>query len=98
MRAHRTKLTSLSFLLFTPPPVEVSELSVVLDSSFLFDVEGTLVDSLEYVTNNPGAAYSTQCSEVCACSRQPQLPGKSSAAFRNGGGAHKIEERPKRGF
>eukprot|EP00752_Nemacystus_decipiens_P013076 g11565.t1 len=42
---------------------QVTELSLVLDSSFLFDVNGTLAVGLDYLRENPSAAYSSHCSE-----------------------------------
>ncbi|CBJ26923.1 expressed unknown protein [Ectocarpus siliculosus] len=42
---------------------QVSELSVVLDSSFFFDVDGTLGDMLAPLAADPSMAYSTICAE-----------------------------------
>ncbi|CAM9495088.1 unnamed protein product [Ectocarpus sp. 12 AP-2014] len=42
---------------------QVSELSVVLDSSFFFDVDGTLGDMLVPLAADPSIAYSTICAE-----------------------------------
>ncbi|CAM9386913.1 unnamed protein product [Ectocarpus sp. 4 AP-2014] len=42
---------------------QVSELSVVLDSSFFFDVDGTLGDMLVSLAADPSIAYSTICAE-----------------------------------
>lgn len=46
------------------PPSKVAELSVVVDSAFLFDVPGYLTPFLEYLQKNPSAAYGDHCSEV----------------------------------
>eukprot|EP00903_Cladosiphon_okamuranus_P010126 g9589.t1 len=42
---------------------QVTELSVVLDSAFFFDVDGTLTVGLDYLREHPAAAYGNQCSE-----------------------------------
>ncbi|CAN0079685.1 unnamed protein product, partial [Ectocarpus fasciculatus] len=42
---------------------QVSELSIVLDSSFFFDVDGTLGDMLVPLAADPSIAYSTVCAE-----------------------------------
>eukprot|EP00903_Cladosiphon_okamuranus_P012833 g11992.t1 len=42
---------------------QVSELSLLLDSAFFVDVHGTLNHALEYMQQNPSAAYSAYCSE-----------------------------------
>lgn len=52
----------------TPPcprDLQVTELSVILDSSFFFDVQGTLAFLLEYAQEDPSRAYSPTCAEVC---------------------------------
>lgn len=43
---------------------KVSELNVVLDSGVLVNTQGYLDPLLEYMQNEPSAAYSPQCSEV----------------------------------
>ncbi|CAM9178383.1 unnamed protein product, partial [Hapterophycus canaliculatus] len=43
---------------------QVSDLRVILDSAFFFDIEGTLNSSLDYMQKFPEAAYSTHCSEA----------------------------------
>ncbi|CAM9612922.1 unnamed protein product, partial [Pylaiella littoralis] len=41
----------------------VAELSVIVDSAFLFDVHGYMVPFLGYLQSDPSAAYSSHCSE-----------------------------------
>lgn len=43
---------------------KVAELSLVLDSAFFVDVHGSLNLALEYMQQDPSAAYSAYCSEV----------------------------------
>lgn len=47
-----------------PDHPQVTELSVVLDCSFFFDVQGTLAPVLDYVQQDPSGAYSPTCAEV----------------------------------
>eukprot|EP00752_Nemacystus_decipiens_P017717 g15885.t1 len=42
---------------------QVTELSVILDSSFFFDVRGTLAPLLEYAQEDPSRAYTPTCAE-----------------------------------
>lgn len=43
---------------------QVTELSVILDSSFFFDVQGSLAPLLQYAKEDPSRAYSPTCAEV----------------------------------
>ena len=43
---------------------KVGELSVVLESGFLVNAEEYLNPLLEYMTDEPSAAYSSHCTEV----------------------------------
>ncbi|CBJ30870.1 conserved unknown protein [Ectocarpus siliculosus] len=42
---------------------QVVELSVIIDSAFLFDIHGYMMPFLEYLQANPSAAYSSHCAE-----------------------------------
>ncbi|CAM9309659.1 unnamed protein product, partial [Ectocarpus sp. 12 AP-2014] len=42
---------------------QVVELSVIIDSAFLFDVHGYMMPFLEYLQANPSAAYASHCAE-----------------------------------
>lgn len=44
--------------------LQVTELNVILDSSFVFDVQGYLTPILDYTQQDPSLAYSPTCSEV----------------------------------
>lgn len=61
------------------PLLQVSELSVVLDSSFFFDVQGYLAPMLDYMGQNPDVAYSSVCREVSR-SPGPRTPPTLGAA------------------
>lgn len=49
---------------FPPPSLKVSELSVIIDSAFLYDAPGYMAPFLDYLQEDPSAAYSSHCSEV----------------------------------
>lgn len=49
---------------FSVPPAKVAELSVIIDSAFAFDLPGFASPFLEYLQQEPSAAYSAYCSEV----------------------------------
>ncbi|CAM9464572.1 unnamed protein product [Ectocarpus fasciculatus] len=42
---------------------QVVELSVIIDSAFLFDIHGYMMPFLQYLQENPSAAYSSHCAE-----------------------------------
>lgn len=61
---HDFPMALLLFLSLFPPFQKVSELSVIIDSAFLFDVPGFAAPFLEYLQQDSSAAYGSYCAEV----------------------------------